>query len=316
MLASCQSSERSRGSGYGVFRMFCSVCSHHPATVGHLCRDCHKEIAKPFQFEASSVEAIGVLHGERAMLIDSWGRCHPVGARCVLGRLPEGPGLVIGDASISRHHAHLIHEATSNTWTLRDLGSKNGTTVNNARISEATAIGSGDRLGLGRSSFFFVARPTALRRDRPTTRMTVAGVARPQAASLASSSAHVEPPIARPASPTLEMSFAEYSGSGGAILTIAGQQVLLSPIQYKLLYALASRMHTELSQPASVRGFIRTTELAAVVAKAQASPNEQHVKQLVRRIRRMLVDANIGDIIETRPRFGYRLCVQAKAQAS
>jgi hypothetical protein len=36
-------------------------------------------------------------------------------------------------------------------------------------------------------------------------------------------------------------------------------------------------------------------------------PNENHVKQLVRRVRRALMKVARGDLIESRHRFGYRL---------
>lgn len=294
--------------------MFCSVCSLRPTNVGHLCRDCHCKLTTVFQSEPRSIETSGVLIGAQAMLFDSWGRRHAIGARNVLGRLPEGPGLVIRDASISRHHAHLIHEPTSNTWFLRDLGSRNGTTVNNVRIAEATAIASGDCIELGLLRFFFVAPPGASG-ERLTARLSANQrrdrIARPSTLTAADAA----PSIARATRPTLELSFAEPTGGGGAVLSVAGRQIKLSPIQYELLYALASRMHAEISQPASVRGFIRTTELAAALSWATATPSEQHVKQLVRRIRRMLLVANVGNLIEARPRFGYRLCVMPKAPA-
>ena len=293
--------------------MCCSVCALHPTTVGHLCRACHCKLTTVLQADPRKIATCGVLHSVCAMLFDSWGRRHALGARNVLGRLPQGPGLAMHDASISRHHAHLIHEPTSNMWFLRDLGSRNGTTVNNMRIEAPVPIASGDCIGLGVLRFFFVAqaKPSS---ERAPARIP-AGVAKPSEYgerhrfAAAPTQIDTAPSLARAGSPTLELSFAQPTGGGGAVLTIAGRKIQLSPIQYMFLHTLASRMQAEHSQPASVRGFIRTTELAAVLPWGTATPNEQHVKQLVRRIRRILDNANVGNLIESRPRFGYRLCV-------
>lgn len=55
-------------------------------------------------------------------------------ARVVIGRDP-GVDLVIEDRRVSKRHAYLAVDRSSGTWTLEDLGSKNGTTVNGVRIS-------------------------------------------------------------------------------------------------------------------------------------------------------------------------------------
>jgi len=49
------------------------------------------------------------------------------------------------------------------------------------------------------------------------------------------------------------------------------------------------------------------SELIADLSWDTREPSENHVKQLVRRVRRALVKSDIGDLIESRHRFGYRL---------
>jgi DNA-binding response OmpR family regulator len=67
------------------------------------------------------------------------------------------------------------------------------------------------------------------------------------------------------------------------------------------------RMATESHQPELVRGFVRSSELIADLSWDTREPSENHVKQLVRRVRRALMKSEIGDLIESRHRFGYRL---------
>jgi adenylate cyclase len=55
-------------------------------------------------------------------------------ARVVIGRDPA-VDLVIEDRRVSKRHAYLAADRRSGAWTLEDLGSKNGTTVNGVRIN-------------------------------------------------------------------------------------------------------------------------------------------------------------------------------------
>lgn len=62
-----------------------------------------------------------------------------------LGRLPDND-IVIGDNRVSRHHAEVLE--SGNRWLVRDMGSKNGTTVNGRIVKEA-ALKPGDVISLG-----------------------------------------------------------------------------------------------------------------------------------------------------------------------
>ena len=66
------------------------------------------------------------------------------------------------------------------------------------------------------------------------------------------------------------------------------------------------RMASEAHQPELVRGFVRSSELIADLSWDTREPSENHVKQLVRRVRRALIKSEIGDLIESRHRFGNR----------
>ena len=86
-------------------------------------------------------------------------------------------------------------------------------------------------------------------------------------------------------------------------------QVQLTATQFEFFALLVRRMDDEAHQPHLVRGFVRTSELIGDLSWDTRDPGDNHVKQLVRRVRRALVKAEIGDLIESRHRFGYRLRV-------
>lgn len=66
-----------------------------------------------------------------------------------------GSGLRLNHASVSRNHA-LLH-GTWGGWTLRDLGSANGTWVNGRRVVETVRVRPGDQVSFGAMSFRLVA---------------------------------------------------------------------------------------------------------------------------------------------------------------
>lgn len=88
------------------------------------------------------------LSGEAQLVVllgPTVGQTIPVGEELVLGRAT--PGLSIQDDSVSRRHATLTR-GTDGSFTIRDLGSRNGTFVNGQKIEEAT-LRIGDRIAIG-----------------------------------------------------------------------------------------------------------------------------------------------------------------------
>ena len=72
----------------------------------------------------------------------------------VVGRLAENPIPVDAD-SVSRRHAKLHLRADG--WVVEDLGSTNGTFVNDVKIAAPTAIHDGDQLRFGSAIFKFLS---------------------------------------------------------------------------------------------------------------------------------------------------------------
>ena len=66
----------------------------------------------------------------------------------VVGRYATGTGQLSEDSEISRHHAHIIREA-SGKFAIEDLGSSNGTFVNGLRIATRELLAEGDSIEVG-----------------------------------------------------------------------------------------------------------------------------------------------------------------------
>ena len=64
----------------------------------------------------------------------------------IIGRATTA-GVVVADSSMSRHHVRLSQR--EGRWWAEDLGTTNGTTLNDRALVEATALDHGDRLRLG-----------------------------------------------------------------------------------------------------------------------------------------------------------------------
>jgi|GEM_PF-2550394 peroxiredoxin len=102
------------------------------------------------------------------------GRLCPVGAaaasareylliksRLVIGS-EEGSDILVRDISVSRRHAQLSYRLGRHTIT--DLGSTNGTFVNNQRVTRPTLVVAGDELKLGTVSFILANPPARMAR--------------------------------------------------------------------------------------------------------------------------------------------------------
>ena len=76
------------------------------------------------------------------------------GARTLIGRSPECD-VFLDDVTVSRRHAELLQE--SDRFTIRDLGSLNGTFVNRRRV-EAAELHDDDEVQIGKYRLTFLQR--------------------------------------------------------------------------------------------------------------------------------------------------------------
>ena len=298
--------------------MRCAVCRLLDAEIGLLCEDCSEDLASPVHIAPEQLVSPAAPLSNGAALLDRWGRAHRLRSPARLGRQPDSSGVAVLEASISRAHAEL-YLAEAN-WMVRDLGSANGTSLNDVRVVAPTSVRHGDKLAVSQVGFYFVETIDPLAPADPLTVATdVPGV--PPFMRAGGGRARSAPPVALAADDTgfgeetrtriglmaVTVRLHEPTGGGGGLFEVDGVTVQLSATQFELVSLLVRRMAAEVHQPDDVRGFVRTSELIGNLSWDTRDPSENHVKQLVRRIRRALIKADVGDLIEARHRFGYRL---------
>jgi class 3 adenylate cyclase len=95
-----------------------------------------------------------------AWLEDQSGKRLPINASCSLGRGSSNQ-VPISDERVSRRHALIQMQRESEFW-LVDFGSRNGTYLNDQRLTRPTRLRHGDRIKLGRVEFLFRHSQTSL----------------------------------------------------------------------------------------------------------------------------------------------------------
>ena len=83
---------------------------------------------------------------------------------------------------------------------------------------------------------------------------------------------------------------------------------------YVVMVLLAGQQADDASKADEIRGFVRSIDLIANLPWETAYPEDNNVKQLVRRVRRAFERAGLENPVESRHGFGYRLGLPAKIQ--
>ncbi len=287
----------------------CPVCLQRECEVGVLCEECRDELASPIKITPEQIQLRSTAATQGA-LVDPWGRTHPLDAKTIVGRHLDAMGLSILEASVSRNHASLEFDGTA--WTVRDLGSANGTWQSDKLLEGPTQLADKDRVRFGHIGFYFFRDAKQLpvpRNVGRTMTATIKPLERKQmpVAEPDDSDFKKDEEITQVGLPTLAFKMHEPTGGGGGLIEVSGKRVQLTTTQFELMALMIRRMAGESHQPEIVRGFVRSSELIADLSWDTREPSENHVKQLVRRVRRALIKSEIGDLIESRHRFGYRL---------
>lgn len=222
-----------------------------------------------------------------AVLVDQWTRLHAVREIMVIGRDPP-EGLAIRQASVSRKHATLTLDPDADRWYVTDLGSMNGTYLEGTRLEPQRPQAIDDRqlVVFGDIGFMFV-------RDRDS--LPAGHVAFPTTSTLESPRARVQIKLHKP---TLE---------GAGVVSFGEESVTLGSTQFALLTLLAERYLETKSESAETRGFVRSIELITNLPWNTPHPEDNHVKQQVRRLRRAFERIGLPEVIESKHGFGYRL---------
>jgi pSer/pThr/pTyr-binding forkhead associated (FHA) protein len=223
-----------------------------------------------------------------AALIDQWSRAHSLRASCVIGRDATCPFAVL-EASVSRRHAELHYDVDTDAWTIVDFGSRNGTLLDGEQLAPDRRKRLGDRqlIVVGDVGFVFVL-------DRATL---------PQSAPVAFNA------TAQSARRVGQLRLSPPTNEGAGLVGHGDATISLGSTQFALLRLLAERYLASRGESEELRGFVRSVELIANLPWNTAHPEDNHVKQQVRRVRRALERLGLPNAIESRHGFGYRLRV-------
>lgn len=294
-------------------RVKCCICQRLDARIGVLCEDCRDELTGPLPIANEQILTCGTPN-TTAVLVDVWGRVHGLSSDTTIGRTTEPPAIAIFEPSVSRRHARIV--LADGGWTICDLGSANRTYVDGRRAKTPLPMVTGNRIRIGAVAFFFVADGT--------------GIVVPAVAPMGHTTVRPMRPIARGLTqtidipdeggepnpdaelPRVDLELQQPTGGGGGVLDVGGKRVQLTVPQYELMARLVERILAPSQDDETVRGFISLPELAGMLSLDTREPGEDHVRQLVRRVRRACDKAGIGNLIESRYGYGYRLAVMPR----
>lgn len=268
--------------------MECLVCKQSRELSGVACAECLQELKSMLAMTPEQIRRFG-RDPTSSVLVDQWGRAHPLEKRTTIGRGLDDNVITILDSTISRRHATI--ELRGDSWVVVDEGSANGCYVEGQRVQGETRVRDGQRIQLGEIRFFFVDESAAYHVDASATAVLGSHTAR--GASLPS------PEPEKPQRITLELR--EPTGGGGGIAIIDGVSVSLTLPQLELLQLLYERAQQ------GGDGFVHPSELIRRLSLDSTDPTEDHIRQLVRRLRRVLYNVGITGLIESGYGVGYRL---------
>lgn len=278
----------------------CIICAADAPVTGVLCERCQAQLATG---ESLAPEQLvhSVTVPTDAALIDRWGAVHRLGAVTTVGRVVVGDTIEILTPTVSRQHAQITRDQERG-WIVRDLDSANGTFVNDVRVDDELALPTRARLRVGTVDLYFIEHvpmtlPSVSRASSKTIRP-------PSESEMTRFTQNIDTPAP---DDEIDLEFEEPTGGGGAVMLVGGKAVQLTLAQYELVKMLVERMDAERDQDPSNRGFMTSDELLVRLSLDSSDAAANNVRQLVRRIRRVLAKHGVADLIESRHNFGYRL---------
>jgi hypothetical protein len=273
--------------------------------VGVLCRGCAKEILPCEGLIAEHVRSTVEPTDAAAWVVDGFGAAHALAPKTSIGRSHEGE-LVILASSVSREHAEF--KQSDETWHVRDLGSRNGTFVDGARVNGRAALPPRAHVKIGDVALWFLSEVAhePVRQPSMTTASAGGGLVR----------YNLSPGV-------VELCLVGTTDltAGGALLSRAAgaaawTEHVLSPLEYQLLRVLCVRATEEASSPSAVRGCVATRQLARDLPFQSKYANEENVRQVVRRLRGQLGELGIESALAVAPGRGYYLACPVSAASS
>ena len=150
--------------------VYCSECGFQSPAAANYCARCGALLVRPNEDETTVTltpgdlrddddDAVDVSVEGTALVVRAGGGIAgetfvPAGERTLIGRSPECD-VFLDDVTVSRRHAELLHDG--DRYTIRDLGSLNGTFVNRKRV-ESAELNDDDEVQIGKYRMTFLQR--------------------------------------------------------------------------------------------------------------------------------------------------------------
>jgi len=261
-----------------------------------LCRSCALEVAPCEGLIPDHIRSTVDPGDAEAWLVDGFGGAHAIASKATIGRNPDCD-LVVLASSVSREHAGLTQTETA--WVVRDLGSRNGTFVNDVRSHGQVELPARARLKVGDVALWFLAEVASEPAPRPAmpTGGATGGLVR----------YHLIHGQAE-----LFVVTGDDVTAGGAMLwrtvgTETWSERSLAPLEFQLLRALCARAHDEAASPSPIRGCVPTKQLVRDLPFQSKFANQENVRQVVLRMRNVLAEVGAGGVLAVAPGRGYYL---------
>jgi hypothetical protein len=264
----------------------CALCSF-VATRGYLCDAHAKTIAAP---SLTSEQIVGSVTEPVASLLDAWGSPLAVGGgKTTIGRDGAQAQIAILHPSVSLVHAHVTRDGER--WTIEDAGSRNGTYVDDERVS-SEVLSNGARIRFGDVSMYFIEqvlaplqRPEGPGRTAPTRKDQLVFSAR----------------LRTPTGTRVELS----QRIEGGIVRANDALIDLGKLEFRLLQVLTEARRNAADPDLA---YVSWAQIAERLEFRSYEADSENVRELVRRVRRKLQNAGVDDLIESKHGVGYRVC--------
>jgi hypothetical protein len=155
-----------------VTHVYCSECGFQSPAAANYCARCgallvHDAVGEatvslgPDEVRGDEPQVLDLVIEGPALVVRAGGGREgetftPAGERTLIGRSPECD-VFLDDVTVSRRHAELLRSADGDRFTIRDLGSLNGTFVNRRRV-ESAELHDDDEVQIGKYRLTFLQR--------------------------------------------------------------------------------------------------------------------------------------------------------------
>lgn len=275
------------------------LCCGVTSEVGCLCRGCAQQVPPCDGLIPEHISSTTKSGDAEAWLVDGFGRAHAVAVKTMIGRSNEtGIQLTILAASVSREHVEL--KGLDGVWTVRDLGSRNGTFLDGARCQGRVTLPKRAILKVGDVPLWFLSEVVEDPAPPPTLETASVGTGL------------VRYVLAVAEREACVVGNSDVTSGGTLMVRTRGAEAWnnheLAPLEFQLLRALCVRAHAEASSPAAAKGCVSTKQLVSDLPWKTRFANDENVRQVVRRLRGALGEAELGpDVLCVQPGRGYYL---------